>query len=71
MNELKGEIKALDAKVDGKFKAMHSETRRLDEKIDQSNRRLEGKVDALDKRMDVTQRVAVIEEKIRELEARK
>lgn len=71
VNELKGEIKALDAKVDGEFKAMHSEIRRLDEKIDLSNRRLEGKIDALDKRMDVTQRVAVIEEKIREFEARK
>ena len=71
MNELKGEIKALDAKVDGEFKAMHSEIRRLDEKIDLSNKRLEGKIDALDKRMDVTQRVAVIEEKIREFEAKK
>ncbi len=57
LNELKGEIKALDArvggfesKVKGEFKAVHSEVRRLDEKID-----------GLDKRMDVTQRVAVIE----------
>ncbi len=57
LNELKGEIKALDArvggfesKVEGEFKAVHSEVRRLDEKID-----------GLDKRMDVTQRVAVIE----------
>jgi uncharacterized coiled-coil DUF342 family protein len=66
MNELKGEIKALDArvggfeaKVEGEFKAVHSEIRRLDEKIG-----------GLDKRMDVTQRVAVVEEKMRELETR-
>lgn len=78
VNELKGEIKALDArvggfeaKVEGEFKAIHSEIRRLDEKVDQSNNRLEGKIDGLDKRMDVTQRIAVIEEKIREFEARK
>ena len=71
MNELKGEIKALDAKVDGEFKATRSEIRRLDEKADLSNRSLEGKIDALDRRMDVAQRVAVIEEKIREFEARK
>jgi len=70
MNELKGEIKALDAKIEGEFKAIHSEIRRVDEKIDLSNKRLEGKIDALDKRMDVTQRVAVIEEKMRELETK-
>ena len=59
MNELKGEIRALDARVEGEFKAVHSEIRRLDEKID-----------SIDKRMDVTQRVAVIEEKMRELESK-
>ena len=77
MNELKGEIKALDAKlggleskVEGEFRAVHSEIRRLDEKANSNSKRLEEKVDALDKRMDVTQRVAVIEEKMRELESR-
>lgn len=69
VNELKGGIKELDAKADGEFKVMHSEIRRLDEKIDLSNMRLEGRIDALDKRMDVTQRAAVVEEKMRELEA--
>ena len=59
MNELKGEIKTLDANVEGEFKAVHSGIRRLDEKID-----------GLDKRMDMTQRVAVIEEKMRELETK-
>ena len=77
MNELKGEIKALDAKVggfeskvEGEFRAVHSEIGRLDEKIDSLDKRLETKIDGLDKRMDVTQRVAVIEERMRELEAK-
>ena len=65
-NELKREIKALDAraggfeaKVKGEFKAVRSEMRRLDEKID-----------GFVKRMDVPKRVAVIEEEVRELESR-
>ncbi len=77
MNEMKGEIKAIDAriegfegKVEGEFRAVHSEIKRLDEKIDSSAGRLEEKIDSLDKRMDVTQRVAVIEEKMRELESK-
>jgi len=60
VNELKGEIKTLDAKVEGEFKAVHSEMKRLDEKIG-----------GLDKRMDMTQRVAVIEEKMREIESKR
>ncbi|HXW95372.1 MAG TPA: hypothetical protein VEJ19_06685 [Nitrososphaerales archaeon] len=71
INELKGELKALNARLDGEFKSIHSEMQRIDEKIDSVEKRLETKIDGLDKRMDVTQRVAVIEEKIREFEARK
>ena len=59
MNELKGEIRALDArvgrfesKVEGELSAVRTGIRRLDEKM-----------------MDETQRVAVIEEEMRELEA--
>jgi hypothetical protein len=66
MNELKQEIKALDARVGGfeaeiggEFNAVHSVIKRSDEKID-----------GLDKRMDVTQRVAVVEEKMREFESK-
>ncbi len=66
MNESKGGAKALDAKVDGfeskvegELRAAHSEIRPIDEKID-----------SLDKRMGVTQRVAVIEEKMREHETK-
>ncbi len=71
INELKGELKAMNARIDGEFKSIHSEIQRIDEKIDSVDKRLESKIDALDKRMDVTQRVAVIEEKIRGFEAKK
>jgi hypothetical protein len=43
----------------GQFAAVHYEIRRLD-----------GKVDALNKRIDVSDRLAAIEGRIRELEAR-
>ncbi|MDG6921623.1 MAG: hypothetical protein JRN59_08855 [Nitrososphaerota archaeon] len=63
---MKGAAKTPDAKVDGfeskvegEFRAVHSEIRLIDEKID-----------SLDKRMGVTQRVAVIEEKMREHETK-
>ena len=67
ISEVKGELKAINArfeglegKIDGEFKAVHSGIRRLDQKID-----------SVDKRIDVAQRLAVIEGKVHELEARK
>jgi predicted nuclease with TOPRIM domain len=67
ISEVKGELKAvsgridrLDGRMEGEFKAVHSEIKRLDEKVE-----------GLEKRMDITQRVAVIETKVHELEARK
>jgi hypothetical protein len=60
ISELKGEVKATNARLDGEFKAVHSEIRRLDEKID-----------GLDKRMDFVQRLAIVEGKVSELEGRR
>ncbi len=60
LNEVKGEVKAVNARMDGEFRAVHSEIMRLNEKIE-----------ALDKRMDFAQRLAVVEGKVNELEARK
>jgi tetrahydromethanopterin S-methyltransferase subunit G len=67
IGELKGEIRAINArfdglegKVEGEFAAVHSEIKRLD-----------GKIESLDKRIDFSQRLAVVEEKIQELQARK
>jgi uncharacterized protein YqgV (UPF0045/DUF77 family) len=71
LSEFKGELRAMNARIEGEFRSIHSEIRGVDEKIDSLDRRREAKVDALDKRMDVAQRVAVIEEKIREFEAKK
>lgn len=60
ISELKGEVKATNARIDEEFKAVHSEIRRVDRKID-----------GLDKRMEVVQRLAVVEGKVQELESRK
>lgn len=57
---VEGRIDGLEGKIDGEFKAVHSEIRRLDRKID-----------SVDKRLDVAQRLAVVEGKVHELEARK
>jgi Skp family chaperone for outer membrane proteins len=63
LSEVKGELKAMDAKMEGEFKAIHSEIRRVEEK-------LSTKIDELDKRMDVTQRLTIVEEQLKELRAR-
>ncbi len=67
ISELKGEIRAINArfdglegKVEGEFAAVHSEIKWLD-----------GKIESLDKRMDFSQRLATVEERVHELQARK
>ncbi len=103
ISEVKGELKAINARMDGEFRAVHSEISRLDEKIDsvdaklttridavESNLttridsvesrlttridaldvKLSTKVDELEKRMDMTQRLAVVEEQVKELRTR-
>jgi Skp family chaperone for outer membrane proteins len=67
ISDVKGELKAMNAringpegKMEGEFKAVHSEIRRVEEKLDT-------KIDELDKRLDVTQRLAVVEEQVKEL----
>jgi len=73
ISEVKGELRAvsgrldgLEGKMDGEFKAVHSEFRAVRSEIE----RVEEKVGDLDKRMDVTQRLAVVEEQLRELRAK-
>jgi DNA repair exonuclease SbcCD ATPase subunit len=81
ISELKGELKAVDArigglegKMDGQFKAVHSDIQRVEEKLSTEIQRVEEKlstkVDELDKRMDMTQRLAVVEEQLKELRAK-
>lgn len=78
---VEGKIDGLEGKMEGEFKAVHSEINRLDEKVDGVDRRLGSKIDELDKRftekmdsfdkrLDITQRLAVVESKVHELETR-
>jgi len=60
IGEIKGELRAMNARMDGEFKAVHSEIRRAEEVLGV-------KIDGLEKRMDVTQRLAVVEEQLKEL----
>jgi hypothetical protein len=71
ISEVKGELKAMNAringlegKMEGEFKAVHSEIKRVEEKLGT-------KIDELGKRLDVTQRLAVVEEQVKEILSRK
>jgi len=57
--KLTSRIDGFEGRMDAEFKTVHIEIRRLDDKID-----------ALDKRTDVTQRLAVVEEQLKELRAK-
>ncbi len=63
VSELKGELKALNARMDGEFTAVHSEIRRVEEKLGT-------KIDELDMRMDVTRRLAKVEEQLKAILAK-
>lgn len=63
--EIQAEATGLRAEMGGEFKAIHSEINRLDEKISGADIRLGEKIDGLDKRLDVVQRLAVVEAKLR------
>lgn len=85
ISEMKGEIKAINAKMDGEFKVVHSEIKRVEETLGTRIERVEEtlgtriervegtlgtKIDELDKRMDVTRRLAAVEEQVKELRAK-
>jgi predicted transcriptional regulator with HTH domain len=63
IGEVKGELKAMNARMEGDFKVLHSEIMRVEETLGT-------KIDELDKRMDVTRRLAAVEEQVRELRAK-
>jgi predicted nuclease with TOPRIM domain len=75
ISEVKGELRAMSGRIDGEFKAVHSEIKSVEDtlstKIEEADRRLSSKIDELDKRMDVTQRLSVVEEQLKELRARR
>jgi hypothetical protein len=57
---LNGRIDSLETKMNAEFKIVHAEIEGVNEKVE-----------ALDKRLDVVQRLAVLEAKLREYENRK
>ena len=63
IGEVKGELKAMNARMEGDFKVLHSEIMRVEGTLGT-------KIDELDKRMDVTRRLAAVEEQVRELRAK-
>lgn len=73
--EIQSELSVLGARMEGEFKAVHSEIARVDERIGSLDQRLNGRIDnlhdkieGLDKRLDVVQRLAVVEAKLKEYE---
>jgi tetrahydromethanopterin S-methyltransferase subunit G len=65
------EIKRLDQKIEA---VDHNLSQRIDgveQRLGQRIDSLDKRVDGLDKRMDVTQRLTVVEGKVRELESRR
>lgn len=63
ISEVKAELKATNARIEGEFKVVHSEIKRVEETLGT-------KIDELNKRMDVTQRLAAMEEQLKELRAK-
>jgi hypothetical protein len=57
--KLAARIDALEGRMQGEFKAVHAEIMRLD-----------GRIDALEQRTDLTQRLAIVEERFKELRAK-
>jgi chromosome segregation ATPase len=88
LSELKGEIKVVNAKIEGVGERLEAKIDSLDEKLSAKIdglegrmqgelkavhteiKRLDDKVDALEQRTDMTQRLAVVEERFRELRAK-
>jgi uncharacterized protein YqgV (UPF0045/DUF77 family) len=74
ISEVKGELKAMNARMDGEFRAVHSEIGRVEDKLSSEIARVEEtlgtKIDELDKRMDMTERLVKVEEQLKELRAK-
>jgi uncharacterized protein YqgV (UPF0045/DUF77 family) len=74
ISELKGELKAINSRMDGEFRVVHSEIKRVEETLGTEIKRVEEtlgtKIDDLNRNMDVTRRLAAIEEQVKELRAK-
>ena len=58
-NKMDGRINSLETKMDAEFRIVHTEIKSVNEKVE-----------GLDKRLDVVQRLAVLEAKLKEYEAK-
>jgi len=88
LSELKGEIKVVNAKIEGVGERLEAKIDSLDEKlaakidglegrmqgelkaVHTEIKRLDDKIDALEQRTDLTKRMAVVEERFKELRAK-
>jgi hypothetical protein len=74
MTELKGEMRVVSARIEGMDQKLTARIDGLDQKLstkfDEVDERLSFRIDELDKRLDVTQRLAVVEEQVKELRTR-
>jgi len=75
LQEIKGELKAMnagldsvEAKVDSFRNEFMSEIRRLDERMDVNFKRLDEKVDGLSVQLETQRKLSVLEAKVAELE---
>lgn len=66
--EIQSEVSIVNTKMESEFKVVHSEIRRLDEKVEGFGKGLDDRIDGLEKRLDVVQRLAVVEAKLKEYE---
>jgi predicted nuclease with TOPRIM domain len=69
--DMRGDIKSLNTRIDEMDKRLTENDRRLSEKIDDLDKRLSEKIDDLDKRLDIAQRLAIVEAKVKEQESKR
>ncbi|MGH2637932.1 MAG: hypothetical protein ACRDF4_01380 [Rhabdochlamydiaceae bacterium] len=71
-NELKADMSRVESKVEDLDKRLTGQIddvdKRMTTKIDSGNEKLTAKIDDLDKRLDIVQRLAILEAKVRERE---
>ena len=77
LNEVRGDIRALDGKLTGRIDGLEGKIGGLEAKMDAEFRsvhseikRLDERVDGLDKRMALAQRLTTVEAKVRDLEVK-
>ncbi len=68
LSEIAGEIKAINARIEGLDKTLTTKIDELDRRLSENDRHLAEKIDDLDKRLNMAQRLAIVETKLGELQ---